>query len=211
MKVLENLILTNLVDYPEWSEYHEVILNFILQHKEKRPDMSIEGCKSLIEGISKFIYFNLGNDSQNLSRWNHLKLKEKFECCITSLDINGYEKEFLNENSAAVFKLGQIRNERGDVSHGQAYPKDSYSDLDFATFISMWTEGLCYFLLSNYIISKKKMKMKEDTDIYSVKQYKEFDEYLDSLNSDIEYISYSKALKEQDNLQYQLLMDEYFS
>ena len=209
MESLKKLIINNLSGYPEWAEYNDVVLNFITSYAQKRPDMCIEGCKSLVEGISKFIYFNLDSDNKNLNNWKHLKFPEKFQNAINSLKLNGYEDEFLKENMPLALKLGQIRNDRGDIAHGQAYPKEYYSDSDFAKFIALWTEGLSYFLLSKYIIRKQK-----DTDSiisYSKEQFEEFDNYLDDLYSNIEYVSYSKALKEQDTLQYELLMDDYYN
>lgn len=206
MKLLEEFISNNLTKYPEWAEYNEVILDFVSSYKQKRPDMCIEGCKSLIEGISKFIYFNLDSDNKNLTEWKDCKLGQKFKKTIGILNLGDHEKEFLDKNNPLIQKLGEIRNERGDVSHGQAYPKDSYSDDDFARFISSWTEGLCYFLLSKYIFLKQQTE--EDVS-YSNEQFEDFDNYLDGLYPDIKHISYSKALKEQDHLQYELLMDEF--
>jgi len=136
MKLLEEFILNNLTKYPEWAEYNDVILDFVSSYKQKRPDMCIEGCKSLIEGISKFIYFNLDSDNQNLTEWKDCKLGQKFKKTIGILKLDDYEKEFLDRSNPLIQKLGEIRNERGDISHGQAYPKDSYSDVDFAKFIS---------------------------------------------------------------------------
>ncbi|MDD3607482.1 MAG: hypothetical protein PHQ20_01650, partial [Candidatus Moranbacteria bacterium] len=186
MKLLEEFILNNLKNYPEWAEYNDVILDFISSHKQKRPDMCVEGCKSLIEGISKFVYFNSGDDSKNLNNWKHLQLVDKNKKCLEVLKLDGYEGEFLRENLDLILKLGQVRNERGDVSHGQAYPKDSYSGEDFAKFIASWTEGLCYFLLSNFVAFKQKQK--EDESSYTDEQFKEFDNYLDGLYPDIKHI-----------------------
>lgn len=211
MNSLEQLILNNLKDYPEWSEYNSVVLDFIRSHTEKRPDMCIEGCKCLIEGISKFIYFSLASDIQNQGKWVHLPFKEKVEKCVSALGLNGYEDEFLRENLNLTYKLGQIRNERGDISHGQAYPKSSYSDIAFAKFIGLWAEGLCYFLLSRYITVKRTQSSTVEEGLYNSSQFSEFDQYLDRLHPDVKYIAYSKALKEQDKLQYELLMDGYYN
>jgi len=211
MHLLEQLILNNLSDYPEWSEYDSVVLDFIRSHTEKRPDMCVEGCKSLVEGISKFVYFGLDSDSQAMGKWNNLSFRDKFEKCVVVLDLDGYEEEFLRENLGLILKLGQIRNERGDISHGQIYPKSAYSDVAFARFIGLWVEGLSYFLLSRYIALKQIQKTTEGESLYNRSQFEEFDGYLDGLHPEIEYISYSKALREQDELQYELLMDNYYN
>jgi len=207
MESLKKLIVNNLSGYSELTEYNEVVIDFIKSYTQKRPDMCIEGCKSLIEGISKLIYFNIDNDNKNLANWRYSNFKDKFTKAIEVLKLNGYEEEFIKKNAELIKNLGQIRNDRGDIAHGQSYPKKSYSDIDFAKFITLWTEGLCYFLLSNYFICKQK-----DTDSitsYSKEQFEEFDNYLDDVYSEMD-ISYSKALKEQDSLKYELLMDEFY-
>lgn len=210
MNLLEELISKNLDYFPELSEYKEVVIVFLQDHKIKRPDMCIEGCKSLIEGLSKFIYFHLNNGNINHKDWKDYKFSQKYKKVVEILKLDGYENEFVEINSQLVHKLGEIRNERGDISHGQSYPKDSYSDTEFARFIILWTEGLCYFLLSRYIMIKQKQKEEESMDVYNNEQFEEFDNYLDSLSPDIKFIHYSKALKEQDPYQYELLMDDYY-
>ena len=207
MKSLERLIVDNLISCPEWAEYNDVILDFIRSHTQKRPDMCIEGCKSLVEGISKLIYFNLDIDNQNVSEWKNLSLVSKLDRCIQALKLENHEREFIDKNKSLVHKLGEIRNDRGDISHGKLYPKDSYSDVNFAKFITLWTEGLCYFLLSMYI-ARKQREEEIGITIYTEKQFEEFDNYLDTLYPEID-ISYSKALKEQDSLKYELLMDDF--
>jgi len=206
MDSLNGFIKSNLAFYPEWEEYNHVVLDFISSYTDKRPDICIEGCKSLIEGVSKLIYFNLDFENKNISKWKDFNFQKKFRKAIMALDMEeGYEKEFIEDNFNLILRLGQIRNDRGDIAHGQNYPKKSYSNINFATFISLWSEGLCYFMLSEYI----KNKQKEDEIIYNPKQFAEFNNYLDDLHSEFE-ISYSQALREQDPSKYELLMDAHF-
>jgi len=205
MEFLTKLIKNNLSNYPEWAEYNDVVIDLISSYNHKRPDICIEGCKSLIEGVSKFIYLNLNKDNVNLNQWRYLKLLDKFKKAIDSLKLESYENEFLQKNADLILHLGQIRNDRGDISHGQAYPKDYYSDVDFAEFIVLWVEGLCYFLLSRYIVCKQK----EDVVSYTNEQFEEFNSFLDDLYPNLD-ISYSRALKEQDSIKYESAMDEYF-
>ena len=209
MQRLKELITSNLTDHPELEEYNGVVLDFITIYQEKRPDMCIEGCKCLIEGVAKFVVVNL--DKEYLLRgWGEKSVQQKFKECRIALRLKGYEDEFLERNNGLIAKLGEVRNERGDISHGQAYPKDSYSDVDFAKFIVAWTEGLCGFVLSQYLQARQRQKDLNSLDIYSEEQFKEFDDYLDGLYPEIAYVSYSKALKEQDELQYELMMDQFY-
>lgn len=210
MNTLEELISKNLDYYPELVEYRDVVIGFIKDYKTKRPDMCVEGCKSLIEGLCKLVYFNLNKDSANQKDWNDYKFTQKYKQTIEVLDLGGHEEEFVEKNGQLIHKLGEIRNERGDISHGQVYPKESYSDPDFAKFVSSWAESLCYFILTKYFSIKQEQKEKESIEIYTGEQFEEFDNYLDGLYQNIGFISYSKALKEQDPPQYELLMDAYF-
>lgn len=210
IQLLTEILSNKLIQFPELKEYNDIVIAFISSYKESRPDMSIEGCKSLIEGLSKFIFINIDKNVQNLTKWKHLSFKEKFESCVLKLNLDGYENEFLQINGDLIFKLGQIRNERGDISHGQAYPKNSYSNTNFAEFIISWSDGLCSFMLSRYIDIKEKQKEEESESIYTNQQIEEFDDYLDEMHPDID-ISYSKALKSQDQLKYEMLIDDYFS
>lgn len=210
MNVLEELITKNVSDYPELSEYKDIVIHFTEDHRIKRPDMCIEGCKSLIEGLSKFIYFQLKSEDINEKRWKDNSFSQKYNLAVDVLNLNSYEDEFIKKNSQLVHKLGEIRNERGDISHGQSYPKNSYSSHDFVRFVILWTEGLCYFLLSNYITIKQEQIEKRDAGIYSNEQFEEFNNYLDDLYPEVPLISYSKALKEQDPFQYELQMDDYY-
>jgi hypothetical protein len=205
MESLKELITDNLSNYPEWAEYNDVVIDLISSYKQKRPDICIEGCKSLIEGICKFIYLNIDKENANLNQWRHQNLQNKFKKATDSLRLKGYEDEFLKKNYDLIQSLGQIRNDRGDISHGQSYPKEFYSDTDFGRLVALWTEGLCYFMLSRYIIYKQKEYILP----YTKEQYDEFDNYLDDSYSDIG-ISYSRALKEQDPLKYEESMDKYF-
>ncbi len=206
MESLKELITNNLSNYPEWTEYNDIVIDLISSYNQKRPDICIEGCKSLIEGISKFIYLNLNKENTNSNQWSHLNFQEKFKRAIGSLQLDGYEGEFLQKNCDLILNLGQIRNDRGDIAHGQAYPKEYYSDIDFGKFITLWTEGLCYFLLSRYIARKQKVV---EIISYTKEQFEEFENYLDDSYPDIG-ISYSKALREQDSLKYELMMEDYY-
>lgn len=208
METLRNFIRKNLELYPEWREYNDVVINFISNYSRNRPDMSIEGCKSLIEGISKLIYFNLDKNNIKYSKWKDFSFHKKFNQAVRKLKIDGYEEVFTKEIFNIVLNLGRVRNERCDVSHGQSYPKKNYSDEYFAKLIILWVEGLSYFLLSRYIYLKSKEELIEK--IYSDEQFEEFDEYLNGLNPDLD-ISYSKALMQQDYTDYINRMKEYFS
>ena len=206
MNSLKEMIKNNLTNSPELKEYNDVILNFISSYKQGRPDMSIEGCKSLIEGISKLISFNLDDGSQNLNNWNKFNFSVKFEKAVKALNLDNYEEEFVEKNIDLVTKLGHIRNERGDISHGQKYPKEIYSKEDFLKFITLWTEGLCYFLLSRYVVQKHV----EEEKVYTEEQVEKFNNYLDGLYPEMK-ISYGEALREQDPFQYELEIEDYYA
>lgn len=208
MDILKQLIDDNLSYYPQLKEYDDVVINVIIDYKKERPDIAIEASKWLLEWILKFIYLNLDPNIIDLTWWGDATLGQKFKKIVEILKLNWHEDEFLRQNNPLVQKLGEIRNDRWDISHWQAYPKNSYSTINFTKFIILWTEGICYFLLSIYIDLKQIEKEIGITE-YTEDQFEQFDSYLDKKYS-FDGILYSKALKDQDPSKYELLMDKFY-
>lgn len=58
MESLKNLIVINRDKFPEF-EYYIPIIEKAQSNQEKHPDITIECCNSLVQGISKTIIFSL--------------------------------------------------------------------------------------------------------------------------------------------------------
>jgi hypothetical protein len=196
MQLVKTLINTNSEKY-EHFVYYDKIINVIEQNVNTNPDICIESCKSLIEGISKTILKSLdsttndksldGKDFQILFKESLTKLSEYNE------DI---EVDFVRRAVSLIQILGEIRNKRGDISHGKIAPKELTSYSQFSKLVSQMTEGIVFYVLEQFfaidLSFKDEVKYEDNID---------FNQMLDEVNF-IENLSYSKALFDQDYVAY---------
>jgi hypothetical protein len=205
MQLVRTLINTNNEKYEHFA-YYETIITVIEQNVSTNPDICIEGCKSLLEGISKTILKTLdptisnktleGKDFHVLFREALTKLSEYNE---------KIEFEFVRRASSLINALGEIRNKRGDISHGRLAPKELASYSQFSKLVSQMTEGIAFYVLEQFfaidLSFKDEVKYENNID---------FNQMLDEVNF-FENLSYSKALFDQDYVAYCEQLLEYES
>lgn len=183
LKLLENQY-TNI-------DYYYTIIDKIEENVNTNPDIAIESCKALLEGLSKFILKQIDKtydplvidktDFQPLVKQSMMKLSQFNE------DV---EIDFINKANKLVASIGEVRNKRGDISHGKLSPKEFLSDSHFSNLVVNMTDSLLFYILncfSNIVITKE---LEYDDN-------PEFNEKLDSENI-FSFLSYSKALFDQD-------------
>ena len=172
-------------------DYYYLIVEKIENNVESKPDVSIESSKSLIEGVSKFIWRQLDSGYDN-ERVDKLDFPEIFKKSTAALAEHSafMETVFVRRASALIQSISEIRNKRGDISHGRLSPKVILSDAHFSNLIMQMTDGLVYYLLSCFsgVEIQKELEFKDN---------EEFNEWLDGENR-FGNLSYSKALFEQD-------------
>lgn len=202
MKQVRDVLISNLDKYSH-LEYYEVVIEEIERHQFTKPDISIESCKSLIEGISKIILKKLDN-SLNDRAINKLDFQPLYKQAMTKLSEYNteFEIDFLNRSNSLIHLLCEIRNERGDLSHGRIAPKESISNSDFAILVSRMTDGILFYILSHFF------------NINSLDElfYKDYPEFNDMLDEEIELggkLKYSLALFEQDPISYATRLEEF--
>ena len=192
MKKTREIILKYKDDFPEF-DYYNNILDKIEKNIENMTDVSIESCKSLFEGISKTILKKFGKDYRENQR-NINSTEDLFKMAIKEIPTNEIRDEQLLNNIATIIKRTQeIRNERGDISHGKYSPKnkDEISSPEFAKFIAGVTDASVSYLLTIYF--------SYDSSYLDIK-YEDNEEFNDTLDDEIELegICYSRALFDQD-------------
>jgi len=98
--------------------------------------------------------------------------------------------------------LGEIRNKRGDISHGKLAPKEVVSHKHFSKLVVQTTEALLLYVLSRFF--------ELDIPVYEKNYEKnvDFNLWLDENNPD-QFIKYSKALFDQDSDAYFEELAEY--
>ena len=196
MQLVRTLIAQNNEKHEHFA-YYETVIDVIQQHEVTQPDICIESCKSLIEGISKTILKNLDTsyNEQEIKKLDVAPLFKKAMLKLADFD-EDIEIDFINRSHSLIQNFGEIRNARGDISHGRAAPKEIFSTPRFSKLVVQMTEGIVSYVLEHYFsidLSYKQEVLYEDNP--------DFNQWLDDANP-LGTLSYSKALFDQDNVAY---------
>jgi hypothetical protein len=196
MQLVRTLISDNAEKFEHFS-YYEAVIDVIEEKRRSHPDICIESCKSLIEGISKTIIKKLDNTAtdRDLNKMDVMPLFKRAANKLAELDPT-LEPDFINRTGSIVENFGKIRNSRGDISHGRAAPKTDYSSPEFSLLATRVTEALVFYVLAHYfrldLPSQDKIRYEDNAQCNKV---------LDDANP-MHGLSFSKALFDQDNVSY---------
>jgi hypothetical protein len=202
MKLTRNIINEHIEVFENFQYYH-TILDLIESNINTNPDISIESCKSLFEGISKSILSKLDNlysSSEIEDKTVQQLVKRMFKKLKEFIEI----KE-LNYISVFVSEIGTIRNKRGDISHGRPAPKEISSDIYFAKMVVNSTDNYVFYILRLFF-SINFEEIKE----YKYDDYEEFNEWLDQQDTAGFFSSYSLALFETDYIRYEQELQNFY-
>ena len=196
MQLVRTLISQNTERYEHFA-YYEGIIDIIEEKVQSHPDICIESCKSLIEGISKTIIKTLDNTATDadLQKMDVMPLFKRAANKLAEFD-STLEIDFINRTGTLVENFGRIRNNRGDISHGRAAPKTDFSSPEFSTLAARVTEALASYVLEHFF----RLQLPAESEI-KYEDNPAFNEMLDTANP-IGSLSFSKALFEQDNVSY---------
>jgi len=183
-------------------DYYQTIIQKIEENVESHPDICIESCKALLEGLSKFIWkqIDLSYDALVADKMDFHPVVRQ---AMTKLaDYNeDIELDFVNKVNKLIVSIGEVRNKRGDISHGKLSPKEYFSDSQFAQLVMNITDNMLYYVLHSF---SKVSLIKE----LEYEDNPEFNEWLDNENP-IANLSYSKALFDQDQVAYEEELENY--
>lgn len=204
MDKTRQIIISNEKKFPHFA-YYLGILDKIEENVDVMPDVAIESCKSLFEGISKTIldtlkepYVDKGRSADspdNLVR----KAIDKLST-YSAIDL-----VFAHSVCGFVKRMSDVRNERGDISHGKAVPKKTSSDAHLSNMVSHTTDGMAHYILSVFFNAEL-----PDFSEINYDSNSEFNEFLDSEN-ELSGVKYSRALFDQDPISYKEQYNNYFS
>lgn len=183
-------------------DYYQTIIQKIEENVESHPDISIESCKALLEGLSKFIWKQIDQTYDALVA-DKMDFHPVVRQAMTKLaDLNeDIELDFVNKVNKLIVSIGEVRNKRGDISHGKLSPKEYFSDSQFAYLVMNITDNMLYYVLHSF---SKVSPIKE----LEYEDNPEFNEWLDNENP-IANLSYSKALFDQDPVAYEQELENY--
>lgn len=184
-------------------QYYLDILDKIEENLSDMPDISIEACKALFEGVSKTILsrFGITYSKSGRSADTPSKLLKK---ALKELNKRSeLEGDFINTTCNIVNRISKIRNERGDISHGKAVPKEKESSPRLARVVAGLTDSSVAYFLRIFF----SLKISKNADaVYE--ENEEFNDFLDE-EYDLEGVKYSQALFDQDPILYEQNLTEY--
>ncbi len=183
-------------------DYYQTIIQKIEENVESHPDICIESCKALLEGLSKFIWKQIDITYDALVA-DKMDFHPVVRQAMTKLaDFNeDIELDFVNKVNKLIVSIGEVRNKRGDISHGKLSPKEYFSDSQFAHLVMNITDNMLFYVLHSF---SKVSLIKE----LEYEDHPEFNEWLDDKNP-MGNLSYSKALFDQDQVAYEEELENY--
>ena len=109
-----------------------------------------------------------------------------------------FERDFISKLSQIGKHINELRNARGDLSHGKYIPKELLNDQDLSRLLREITESLSRYLISSFFSFALEKKSKEDFEIKESRiRYEENPEFNDLLDEEYPLdgkLLYSQAL-----------------
>lgn len=207
MESLETLVERHLNEFPDF-QYYGAFAEFIgaieNYHLDLHTGVSLDCCNSLLQSICKTIItqidpgVEIGTLDKGSSSTTNSLVSKAAKLLQKNDDI--YEKGFISEITKLGRCIADLRNARGDVSHGRRIPKELINDQDLSRLLREITESLSRYLISSFFSFALEKKSKEDFEIEEdVILYEENPEFNDLLDEEYPYegkLLYSQALYE---------------
>lgn len=204
MRTVSELLNDQLERHSDFS-YYLPILKKAEANQLFHPDICIETCKALLEGISKTIIERLDSSrGRNDIDGKELSPLVKDAAKLLQANDDQFEIDFTNRCVSLAYALGQLRNARGDISHGRAVPKQFCSSADLAQFVMHMTEGILLYMLKSFYSAHA-----GEEAIIEYEDNQGFNDYIDELYPLDGKPLYSLALFEQYREDYEIQLAEY--
>lgn len=193
-------------------EYYQSHLALVEDYIDEKPDISIETCKALIEGISKLsLHLLIGDPIAGkkvpVREGSTKKRDEEFQKLVKRALMElqkgrGYsDADMCNRLGSVVHYIGEIRNEHGDICHGRASLKEQVNDVNFAELVIAITDSICTYMLRRLdLLVEKPLEYEDNPD---------FNQFLDDQKPLPGKIRYSRALFDQELETYALELGDY--
>lgn len=169
------------------------------------PDITIECCASLFQGVSKTIVARL-DPPENAKAFADGSVQSQVRAALKCLAVGDdiIEIDFPRRAESLVQIVGELRNQRGDISHGRAVPKELQSDRSLARLVLNLTEPIVRYMLASFFALQPERPFVQPYDDNGA-----FNDYLDEETVLPGKLSYSRALYDQYPEDYMLRMKEY--
>ncbi len=198
-------------------EYYHLHIEKIENNKSKNPDIAIESCKSLIEGVSKSVLNRLDitfDEKKESSGKNPRSVQWFFKKSLEKIAEKSeeFEASFVASSGQIINIISEIRTKRGDISHGKSVPKLVESSPEFAEMVTNMTDLIVSYTLKHFfqIDTTDKDKLDyfpkdEENPNEDEETIIKYNTYLDESQPDfpISTTSYSQLLYENDYDEYE--------
>nr|WP_316627895.1 abortive infection family protein [uncultured Brevundimonas sp.] len=150
MQRSSKLIKANQAQFPDYAYYLPLFAK-ARRNIDAHPDICIETCKALLEGIAKTIILGLDGTAvrEDLNKKDVEPLVKAAARLLRAND-DVIEDNFVNRVGGLAHSLGALRNARGDISHGKAVPKVEESDRSFARLCLQMTDAVTFYMLQSF-------------------------------------------------------------
>lgn len=151
MQRVIKLIRANEPQFPECTKYYVPLIGKARRNLVKHPDISIETCKALLEGISKTVLIHT-KPEWDRHRIENMKFVPLVTHAMQDLRENDdvVEDQFKSHVVSFSGSLATLRNHRSDISHGRGAPKIAESSKKFAALCFQTTEAIALYMLESY-------------------------------------------------------------
>jgi hypothetical protein len=169
------------------------------------PDITIECCTALFQGISKTIVNRLNppEDTKAFAEGSvQSQVRIALRCLAAGDDV--IEIDFPRRAESLVQIIGELRNQRGDISHGRAVPKELQSDRSLARLVINLTEAIARYMLGSFFAMQPERAFVPPYD-----DNEEFNAYIDANTALPGKLSYSRALHTQYPEDYVIQLKDY--
>ncbi len=198
-------------------EYYHLHIEKIENNKSKNPDIAIESCKSLIEGVSKSVLNRLDvtfDEKKESSGKNPRSVQWFFKKSLEKIAEKSeeFEASFVASSGQIINIISEIRTKRGDISHGKSVPKLVESSPEFAEMVTNMTDLIISYTLKYFFqidtTDKEKLDYFPKDDENPTEDEEtiiKYNSYLDESQPDfpISTTSYSQLLYENDYDEYE--------
>lgn len=205
IKQIREMISQPLYSEDGLGEFDRYLIQ-IENNLDEEPNICLEACKALAEGIFRHIldHDKIEGQFKDVLSSSRAETVSLYKNTYQALDSHTALDIELAKCGHIFFKtIGEVRNSTGLISHGRdlaEFPNLAESTVRHVVFMTI---SYVIFLLDAYvkIIDLNELQYEDNED---------FNEYLDN-DYDLSGIRYSLAMFEQDRVSYEEQLDEYNS
>ena len=200
MNSLEALVNRHIQDFPDF-QYYGAFAEFISAvenyHQDLNVGVSSDCCNSLLQSICKTIITQIS--STEIGSVDSMRTDQLIKNTATLIQKNYdlHERNFVSQLGKIGIYINDIRNSRGELSHGRCIPKELINDQDLSRLLREITESLSRYLISSFF-SFQLERLQEDSEVEEdFIKYEDNPEFNDFLDEEYPYagkLLYSQGL-----------------